>query len=358
MNSPEILYVSGSYIPAAGGAEQTMHTLMTQLQKRDFNCRVVTRKESNQLEYEEIDGVSVTRISSAQLENSLRTNFENNRPDIVFTQLMWSDRTIRICNLFNIPTIYFIRSTGGNLDISTGGEFEVTEVVSNSSVTQEFIRNAWGRESIVMHPLIDFDKYKVDKHIPTYISMVNPVQPKGGEVFVRIAQSMPSRNFLVAQGWDFLKDASGKWDLNKMQEMADAHRDTLHIAQDIDLTNISNILISGPYRDMREFYKRSRIVLMPSLWEEAFGRTVVEAMINRIPVIASNRGNLKETIGEGGILIDDPLDIQSWVKAIRLLDDPEFYASYQERAYGSAQRFNMETESMKIVSLVKRLLKD
>ena len=36
---------------------------------------------------------------------------------------------------------------------------------------------------------------------------------------------------------------------------------------------------------------------MPSLWLESFGLVAAEAMLNGIPVLASNRGGLPETIG-------------------------------------------------------------
>lgn len=43
----------------------------------------------------------------------------------------------------------------------------------------------------------------------------------------------------------------------------------------------------------------ARVVLMPSLWEESFGRVAAEAMANGIPVLSSDRGALPETVGAG-----------------------------------------------------------
>ena len=58
--------------------------------------------------------------------------------------------------------------------------------------------------------------------------------------------------------------------------------------------------------DPREFYAATRLVLMPSLWYESFGLVAAEAMLNGIPVLASNRGALPETIGDAGFLFDIP----------------------------------------------------
>ena len=40
---------------------------------------------------------------------------------------------------------------------------------------------------------------------------------------------------------------------------------------------LPNIEWIASTRDMRAVYARSRTLLMPSLWEESYGRTVVEA---------------------------------------------------------------------------------
>ena len=53
-------------------------------------------------------------------------------------------------------------------------------------------------------------------------------------------------------------------------------------------------------------YKQADIVIVPSLWEEPFGRTAIEAMSYGIPVIASNIGGLKNIVidGKTGYLIE------------------------------------------------------
>jgi hypothetical protein len=37
----------------------------------------------------------------------------------------------------------------------------------------------------------------------------------------------------------------------------------------------------------------------PSFWEEAFGRSIVEAQLNGIPVVASRRGGIPEALNGG-----------------------------------------------------------
>ena len=88
---------------------------------------------------------------------------------------------------------------------------------------------------------------------------------------------------------------------------------------------------------------------MPSLWNESFGLVAVEAMLNGIPVLASNRGALGDDWwqphpnplpeGDGGFLFDIPArytpetrdvptaeEVAPWVETIiRLWDDAAEY---------------------------------
>ncbi len=80
---------------------------------------------------------------------------------------------------------------------------------------------------------------------------------------------------------------------------------------------------------------------MPSLWNESFGLVAAEAMLNGIPVLASNRGALPETIGHAGFLFDIPArytsgtrdvptpeEVEPWVETIiRLWDHAAEYDS-------------------------------
>ncbi len=64
----------------------------------------------------------------------------------------------------------------------------------------------------------------------------------------------------------------------------------------IDISGIKNLRIMPNTPDARKFYAVSKLLLMPSLVENA-GFIAMEAMTNGIPVLASNRGGLPETIG-------------------------------------------------------------
>jgi glycosyltransferase involved in cell wall biosynthesis len=84
---------------------------------------------------------------------------------------------------------------------------------------------------------------------------------------------------------------------------------------------------------MEDIWDQTQILLMPSLWCEAWGLVVVEAQIRGIPVISSDAGAIPESklnipyiiavqkltgAGKQGYVIP-PQDIDPWVETLRLL---------------------------------------
>jgi glycosyltransferase involved in cell wall biosynthesis len=108
--------------------------------------------------------------------------------------------------------------------------------------------------------------------------------------------------------------------------------------------------------DPRDFYRVSRVVLMPSLWRESLGRVAIEAMANGIPVLASDRGALPETLGDSGFVFTIPdrytpgscavptaREVEPWVAAVEpLWDDPEFEARHRALARVEARRWEWD----------------
>ena len=107
---------------------------------------------------------------------------------------------------------------------------------------------------------------------------MNPEPRKGVLIFVRIAQVLAARRpdirLLIVEG------ASKARFLSQLA---------------IDLARLPKICITPNTPDARRFLAQSKMLLMPSLMENA-GLVAIEAMFNGIPVLASTRGGLPETI--------------------------------------------------------------
>jgi glycosyltransferase involved in cell wall biosynthesis len=76
---------------------------------------------------------------------------------------------------------------------------------------------------------------------------------------------------------------------------------------------------------MFSIFKNAAALLLPIKWEEPFGMTMIEAMACGTPVIAFNRGSVKEVIRDGrtGFIVDDLDGMVEAVKKIKSIDREE-----------------------------------
>ena len=77
-----------------------------------------------------------------------------------------------------------------------------------------------------------------------------------------------------------------------------------------------------PYTDISRYYQQCDIVVVPSVWPEPFGRSLIEAMAYGKPVIATKVGGIPEMIehGETGLLVE-PANSGEMANAITMLLD-------------------------------------
>jgi len=90
---------------------------------------------------------------------------------------------------------------------------------------------------------------------------------------------------------------------------------------------------------MRQVYRTTHTLLVPSQWEEAWGRVVTEAQYSGIPVLASNRGGLPEAVGPGGQVLPHDAPAAVWAAALReYWNDPDVYEQAAAAALAHARR--------------------
>jgi glycosyltransferase involved in cell wall biosynthesis len=127
-----------------------------------------------------------------------------------------------------------------------------------------------------------------------------------------------------------------------------------------ELAARGNIEVVDAVADIADVLRRSRVLLMPSLWDETFGYTAVEAMLHGIPVLAADVGGLGEAkLGVPYLLpvtpitqyhpqvageayprpVVPPQDVAPWLAALAELDDPEHYAALSARSRSAAAGF-------------------
>ncbi len=94
-----------------------------------------------------------------------------------------------------------------------------------------------------------------------------------------------------------------------------------------------------PQDELIQYYDRSQIMLVPSLWLEPFGLVVAEAMARGLPVIASNVGGPSEIITheKNGLLIEAGDERALALAISQLINDPD-----KRQRFGQAARLTVQ----------------
>jgi glycosyltransferase involved in cell wall biosynthesis len=217
---------------------------------------------------------------------------------------------------------------------------DVDAIIFPSEYSRRLYARRVGLDGTVIPDPIRLDKVIAENTEPKFVTFINPQPDKGAAVFARIALELGRRRpdipLLVVEGRGKADGLAGL---------------------PVDLSTLTNLNRMANTPDPRDFYRVSRVVLMPSLWRESLGRVPIEAMANGIPVLASDRGALPETLGEAGFVFTIPerctpasgvvptaQEVAPWVAVIeRLWDDPVFEAEHRRRALAEARRWDSET---------------
>lgn len=204
-------------------------------------------------------------------------------------------------------------------------------IVCSSEYLAEKIRVVTGYKASSIYPATDL-YFGVSGDSDGTITMINPVAVKGVATFLEIAHRLPAERFLLVESWPL-----GENGLRSLESR---------------LAGLPNVRFMHRVSDIQNVYRQTRLLLVPSRWEEGFGMVALEAQSCGIPVIASARGGLTESVGDGGLLIHDYLNAEAWVCAIRdVLETPGRYAELAKRA-----RRHAASETFSTPALARRFL--
>lgn len=328
-----------------GGDGTIAHTMLTEFTRIGVDCRFVGtfgdhvvrklgRLDDLAIPYDQ-DGESLSyrapyRVTLATDENFaslVEKTIAEFRPHVVFAQLNQAREILALAKRYGCRTALYV------LDVDHEENFLALEskpdvMFAVSDFTRGELRGRFGKESHVLYPLVDFDHYRTPRR-EEFVTMINPVQVKGVEIGLELAERLPQQEFLFVEGWG---------------------TDPAIVAR---IERLPNATYMRKQMDMRAVYGRTQVLIVPSQWQEAFGRVVVEAQASGIPVIASRTGGLPEAVGDGGILIDDYRDPARWLPALQgLLEDRSVYESLSEKAIENTRRFDLRGELNRLIGIL------
>ncbi|MEW4567465.1 glycosyltransferase [Tautonia sp. JC769] len=216
---------------------------------------------------------------------------------------------------------------------------DIDRVCVPSRFAADHYAEALGIACFVLPNLVDRGRVEAGEVDPRFVAFVNPSPGKGVWPFARMAEELGKRRpeipLLVVEGRGTERTLA---------------------SCGLDLRVHGNVFLMAHTADPRRFWGKTRVCLMPSLWWENQPLVAIEAMINGIPVIGSDRGGLPETLGDAGIVLPLPdrltpstrtlptaEEVAPWVEeVIRLWDDTAFFEEHRRRARQEASRWDAE----------------
>jgi glycosyltransferase involved in cell wall biosynthesis len=243
--------------------------------------------------------------------NALGRFVDDYKPDVIWSQLEGARSVLEIGKAKGIRGLIYVHDAEFDADELRAIANLGCQVVCNSAFIAEKARRAIGRTAHVVYPAMEL-YFGTERDPGGCVTMINPHRVKGIDTFFAIAGRMPAQRFLLVESWR-LNEA----DLAALQAR---------------LAEAPNVRFTSRFRHAFDL-SRAKLLLVPSVWEEGFGMVAVEAQSCGIPVIASARGGLGESVGDGGVMIDDYRNADAWVEAVnRVLSDGAVYDDWSRRA--------------------------
>lgn len=133
----------------------------------------------------------------------------------------------------------------------------------------------------------------------------------------------------------------------------------LHELQEASKDIKEKVLFTGfiKYKMMPSYLKIANIIVVPSLWEEPFGLTVLEAMAAGVPLIATRCGGIPEICEGVATLIDRDNVCENIANAIKYLyNNPELAKELAQAAVARSWTFDKDIFAKKYLETIKENL--
>lgn len=313
---------------AGNGAATSVRTMLEQLAKRGASCRVLTAccfdvppdglagamgrrgfsPTGRIVEFDipvwqgKVDGVSydaialtsqkrtqLTAIEEMVFRDTVSRWLEQHRPDIVMTfggmlldvEIQRCAKAVGAAVVFYLANPHYARrETFKHVDL----------VLTNSAASAAHYAASLGLQCHSVGSFVDVAPVVARERDPRFITFINPLPEKGVALFLKLVQkarqTAADMRFLVVESRGVIADALHK----------------LNLPQDV----LEYVTVLPRQEAMVDVYVQTKILLVPSFWFETAGRVLIEANANGIPVIASNRGGIAETLGEAGRILPIP----------------------------------------------------
>ena len=251
------------------------------------------------------------------------------RPDLVVAQAAGWRTVVYAARAAGIPVVHWMHGWMGLQGVESNPEADL--LLANSAYTRAHVLEEFGLDSIVFSPPVEPGRVRAARPVAAggLVTMVNPHPLKGVDRLLELAEAMPATRFLAVDSWGTPPYVGRR------------------------LARLPNVERRRASLDLREVYADTAVLLVPTSWDETFGRVVVEAHGNGIPALASDRGALPDVVGAGGRTLAYEAPLAEWVGALEDLLDPRRWPEWSRAARANAERFEFRAEIRRFVDLAQ-----
>ncbi|HEV3197375.1 MAG TPA: alpha/beta fold hydrolase [Bryobacteraceae bacterium] len=302
-----LLAQNSLYYPSHGGGDKSNRLLMEALAARGHVCQVVARigafgegehehylselrlrgvrarSASGGVVVFERLGVEIDVVTSANLRAHFANRVKTFRPEAILTStddpaqlLLEAALRAESARVFYLARATLAVPFGPDCafpsEVKTERIRAVERVVGVSQYVADYFRRYAGIDAVhVPISLLEPGDWPESGSFENeFVTLVNPCAVKGISIFLSLAAAFPETAFAAVPTWG----------ANQQDRAAlDAH---------------PNVRMLEPVDDIDVLLRRTKVLLVPSLWAEARSRIVVEAMLRGVPVMASNVGGIPE----------------------------------------------------------------
>ena len=217
----------------------------------------------------------------------------------------------------------------------------VDHVFTCSQFLTDLYRDRIGLTSTPLEPPLEWEKVLAPTESRAFVTFVNPAPHKGLLLFARLADMLGSR----------------RPDIPMLVIQSGQSGGSLNAIPGLDFSRYPQIMAAPPVPTPADYFALTRVLLVPSVWDEPFGRVAAEAMINGIPPLVSDRGSLPRVIGgdlagggAGRVMpmpewmtvsttqLPSESEVRPWFDAVcQLWDDPDLYTRMAGRGRAIAE---------------------
>jgi glycosyltransferase involved in cell wall biosynthesis len=353
---------------ATAGVTQSLRTIMEWLHDAGHECRILTtsrfearvtftieehlkglgvRPERPVVRYD-VGGVPVTLLMTRHHDELRPNRREASQYSALVTGLLdqFAPDQLIACN--GHPMIFAAMQEAKRRSIATAfavrgfGYYErryfehVDHVFTCSQFLSDVYAQKIGLRSTPLEPPIDWSTVVAPVESRAFVTFVHPSPHKGLYLFARLADMLGQR----------------RPDIPVLVVQSGHSGGALNAIPGVDFSRYPQIMAAPAVPTPADYFALTKILLVPSVWDEPFGRVAAEAMINAIPPIVGNRGSLPHVVGGdasaggGGRVLALPdwltvdtkrlpaeAEVEPWYRAIcDLWDDQTIYASIATRA--------------------------